>query len=504
MHGQEVCPRSAIGSAVQDPQAVWSVQGALHLDLFFRKYIDRYRQTRFCYVTQNGMQAPTLRVHPGDELVLTLANQLPAAADMSAAHSHGGGCTGVQRMSDASTNLHFHGLDLPPTCHQDETLRTLVQPGAAAFEYRVTIPKSESPGLYWYHPHPHGFTEPQVLGGASGALIVEGIEQRKPEVAGLPERVLVLRDQLISGAKGEDDDGDQGKDLSINFVPVLFPLYRPAQMVVRPSEREFWRVLNASADTYLDLQVRYGQTIQDVNDPQPLELIAMDGVPIGGDPKRTHILLGPGARAEFVTTTPPVGRWGQLVTLNYERGPAGEANPLRVFANIVSKEDAPRPRVMPGVSAGDSGRFEGLTGLKPARERRLYFTENAENPRDIKYFITEEGATPKTFDMNFKRADITVQHGTVEDWIVENRAEEAHVFHIHQLHFQVLERDGHGTAESMLRDTIDLPYWDGKGAYPSVRLRMDFRSPEIVGTFVYHCHILEHEDGGMMGSIRVK
>jgi len=93
----------------------------------------------------------------------------------------------------------------------------------------------------------------------------------------------------------------------------------------------------------------------------------------------------------------------------------------------------------------------------------------------------------------------------VEDWIIENRAHEAHVFHIHQLHFQLMERDGTKIDEPTLRDTVDLPYWDGKSArYPSVKLRMDFRNPSIVGTFVYHCHILEHEDGGMMGSIRVK
>jgi FtsP/CotA-like multicopper oxidase with cupredoxin domain len=78
------------------------------------------------------------------------------------------------------------------------------------------------------------------------------------------------------------------------------------------------------------------------------------------------------------------------------------------------------------------------------------------------------------------------------------------VFHIHQLHFQVLGRDGEETGEPLLRDTIDVPYWDGKGPYPSVKLRMDFRNPKITGTFVYHCHILEHEDGGMMGSIRVQ
>ena len=461
-----MCPRPAIGSVVEDPGAVWSVDGTLHLNLFFRTYVDRYGQARYCYISEKGRVAPTLRVHSGDEVVLTLTNQLPAAAVGS--HTHAGGCAGMQMMSESSTNLHFHGLDLPPTCHQDETLRTLVQPDDPAFEYRIKIPKSEPPGLYWYHPHPHGFTEPQVLGGASGALIVEGIEQVKPQVAGLPERVLVLRDQTVSGIKDDDDDTEQGKDLSINFVPVLFPLYRPAAMLVRPTERQFWRVLNASADTYFDLQVRFGTTIQDVNDPQPLELIAMDGVPVGGDSSRTHVLLGPGARAEFVMTTPPVGTWAQLVTLNYERGPEGEANPLRVFANIAAKVDAPGARAIPGSTEHRSG-FDGLSALKPVRERKLYFSETRENPKTVKYFITEEGATPKIFDMNFKRPDITVRQGTVEDWVIENRAQEAHVFHIHQLHFQLMERDGKPAGEPLLRDTVDLPYWDGKGAYPSVR-----------------------------------
>ena len=67
-----------------------------------------------------------------------------------------------------------------------------------------------------------------------------------------------------------------------------------------------------------------------------------------------------------------------------------------------------------------------------------------------------------------------------------------------------MERDGQTVNEPVLRDTIELPYWDGKSAtYPSVKLRMDFRDPNIIGMFLYHCHILEHEDGGMMGSIQV-
>jgi Multicopper oxidase/Bacterial Ig-like domain (group 3) len=99
--------------------------------------------------------------------------------------------------------------------------------------------------------------------------------------------------------------------------------------------------------------------------------------------------------------------------------------------------------------------------------------------------------------------NIIAHQGTVEDWVIENRALQDHVFHIHQIHFKVLEINGEPVPDSGLRDTIDIPYYDEKGPYPSVRLRMDFRDPKILGTFVFHCHILQHQDQGMMGTIHV-
>jgi len=105
--------------------------------------------------------------------------------------------------------------------------------------------------------------------------------------------------------------------------------------------------------------------------------------------------------------------------------------------------------------------------------------------------------------MDFKKPNITVPQGTVEDWIVENHAREAHAFHIINFISNCSSATDQKITEAILRDTIDLPFWDGKGPYPSVKLRMDFRDPNIAGTFVYHCDILEHEDGRMMGAIEV-
>jgi FtsP/CotA-like multicopper oxidase with cupredoxin domain len=513
------CARPGIGSIVPNPGELRSSGGKLRVDLSLRSSIDIYHLAVYCYAQANGSEAPTLRVRPGDDLVLALKNELPPdtgaeahahMATSSKSHSCAGGA-----MTKSSTNLHFHGLNVPPTCHQDEVIHTLIQPSEEPFTYRIHIPETQKPGLYWYHPHPHGFSEPQVLGGASGALIVEGIEEANPELAGLPERLLILRDQRVPGLGEAAEDAGPGKDISLNFVPIMYPLYRPAEMPVKPGQREFWRVLNASADTIFDLQLLFGATIQDVHIPQPLRLIAIDGAPISPTApesisNRTDVLLTPGGRAEFVVTTPPDGVIAQLVTRKYDTGPFGTATPYRAIANIRPRSNPPpAPSIVPEPSAGTARpQFEPLTAIAPTRQRKLYFSETGTDPADSNatpsYFITVEGAQPKVFDMNFKQPDITVRQGTVEDWVIENRAREAHTFHIHQLHFQLLERDGVPAAEPLLRDTIDLPYWDGQSQqYPSVKLRMDFRDPNIVGTFLYHCHILEHEDRGMMGAIRV-
>jgi FtsP/CotA-like multicopper oxidase with cupredoxin domain len=141
--------------------------------------------------------------------------------------------------------------------------------------------------------------------------------------------------------------------------------------------------------------------------------------------------------------------------------------------------------------------------------RRLYFSEKLEKPDDpnsaTTFYLTVDGETPTAFDPSSTVPNIIVKQGDVEDWIIENRSAELHAFHIHQIHFLLTEWSGIPIDEPYLRDTVNVPYFNNRGlAYPSVRLRMDFRDPNTVGTFVYHCHLLEHEDGGMMGLIRVE
>jgi FtsP/CotA-like multicopper oxidase with cupredoxin domain len=538
----ETCPRPSQGSVVPEPEDLRSQNGILKVDLTVRNFVEPSGSIRYCYVYGDGSQSPTLRLNPGDLLILNLKNDLsdPNHAESTAVHTH----SKVEAAADpclsgamtaTSTNLHFHGLTVPSVCHQDDVLKTSIQPGDAAFEYRFRIPANEPPGLYWYHPHVHGFSKLQVLGGASGALIVEGIERANPKLAGLPERVLVIRDQDLLNPKAPpsksepvvprnlvDRDGDAGnngtgfgkpaKDLSLNFVPVPYPDYPTAEIKIKPEERQLWRVLNASAITYLNLAVLFKKV------PQMLGIVALDGVPLNanGEPGdgitlANHIGVPPGGRVEFIVTGPSTGVQGLLVTRTVDTGVGGENDPNRALATITAAADAPEPRSTLAASPEPlpPATLPWLGSVAPARTRKLYFSEKFLDPNDpnspTTFFITVDGQTPKVFDPTSGVPDIVVKQGDVEDWIIENRSTELHAFHIHQIHFMMVEWSGIPVNEPYLRDTINVPFYTKQMlTYPNVKLRMDFRDPNTVGTFVYHCHLLEHEDGGMMALIRVE
>jgi FtsP/CotA-like multicopper oxidase with cupredoxin domain len=507
----QVCARYVAGSTVSDPPLLQSQNGVLEITLKFLTVTDSQGLVRYCYVTDTGLEAPTLVVNPGDNLIIHFQNALPAPTTPSRRNMAGmkislardtttsPACNGA--MGQEVTNIHFHGTDIAPVCGQDEVIHTLVQPGQS-FDYNVTIPAAEPPGLYWYHPHPHGISEGQVQGGATGALIVQGLQNVNPSLAGIPERTLVIRDQNLPGSEANDAN-IPAWDLSINYVPVTYPNYTPAVIETVPAERELWQIANTAADTILNLQYIVNGTAQ------TMQVYSIDGYPVssGSSIIQTTVQLGPGARAEVVVTTPDVGDQAQLVTQYQNTGPDGDYDPTRPIASIVSQNGAPAPAQLPSQTGTVStALLHSLANLTPVAKRNLYFSEVLQNPSNpassTNFYITEEGQSPALFSMD-QPPNIVVHAGTVEDWTVQNRAQEDHVFHTHQLHFQVMAIDGQPVNDPALRDTMDIPYWSGSGPYPSITVRMDFSDPSIVGTFVYHCHILEHEDGGMMGEIQV-
>jgi FtsP/CotA-like multicopper oxidase with cupredoxin domain len=513
----QICPRFAPGSVLPAPADLRSQNGVLELTLQFKTAVDLQGLTRYCYVTDTGLESPTLHVNPGDELIIHFQNTLTAGAPapsqpIAKLHGHAASdgpnndCVGGA-MGATTTNLHFHGLNVAPTCHQDEVITTLVQP-SESFDYTVQIPSDEPTGLYWYHPHPHGFSGGQVVGGAAGVLIVDGIENVNPLVANLTQRLFVLRDQRQPqppGAAAPPAAGSQAPplDLSVNFVPVTAPAYTTPVIQSAADASEFWRVLNAASDTQMQLQYLIGGVAQ------PLQVVALDGVPIGQGTgsiqtlTQTSILLGPGARAEFIAVTPKAGQQGQLVTQAIDTGAAGPLTPARPLATILAQAgSAPVASRLGAVrTAVRTTRFANLNVAAAASRRLLYFSETLKAPGPA-YYITVQGQTPTAYEMGAPPS-IVLHQGATEEWIIENRALEDHVFHIHQTRFQTLAINGQSVSDPALRDTITVPHWSGSGPYPSVKLLIDFRPANIVGTFVYHCHILSHEDLGMMAALQV-
>jgi FtsP/CotA-like multicopper oxidase with cupredoxin domain len=407
--------------------------------------------------------------------------------------------------------MHFHGTNTSPTCHSDEVIRTLVNSGET-FTYSLHIPKSEPPGLYWYHPHVHGISSVALQGGATGAIEVMGMANIQPAVAGLAERYLVLRDQRLgSQSSANPEEPIPNWDVSVNYVPINYGRYVPSVIKMQAGSKEFWRVVNAGANTILDIKVTHDGVAQ------PLKIVAFDGVPTGSkDGKhkgrivtQTDAILPPSARVEFIVDAPKSsGTVAMLVTEGIDGGPDSDSNPARPLAKIVTTTapvalpHMPSPRGAPQHML-----FDDLANAKVTTSRKLYFSEirppHAGELENTIFFITVDGQTPKVYSPENPPA-ITTTRGAVEEWTIENRSAELHEFHMHQIHFLVEEDSGVVIPKrrQQLYDIFQIPFWTGQGPYPYIKVKMDFRGP-TTGDFVYHCHILDHEDAGMMAIIRV-
>jgi suppressor of ftsI len=427
----------------------------------------------------NGQpNAPTLRLSPGDQLKITYVNDLPAKPPEKCL---AGPCMDM-------TNLHFHGFTVSPDAPQDDVLTMLASPGNR-LQYTVQIPKDHPPGLYWYHTHPHGESYRQVLDGMSGAIVIEGIESYFPELVGLPERVLVVRG-LSVGKDAQSNDLKKRVDLSSDVcgaeheppeeIMTVNGVVRP-EIRIAPGERQFWRIVNASADRYVDLQLE-GQTF---------EIVAMDGMPIARhDPEhRTrmaeHVSLPPAGRMEAIVTGPPRGTPRRLISHCVDTGPDGDPNSAMVLADIVPQ------------SAGRSARRVVKSSLKPEFKPVDVFAEEKTAPRFTVVFTEDKNG----FYINGEKFTldaapmVRAKVGSFQHWKIVNASGELHPMHIHQVHFLAYAENDKPIADPVWLDTVNVPYGG------SVDVIMDFTDPVIRGMSVFHCHLLNHEDKGMMAKI---
>jgi FtsP/CotA-like multicopper oxidase with cupredoxin domain len=512
------CPRPFTpGSVVQNPPALFSSGGVLNVAFSYQTRKDTDGTDLFCFMTPYGLQDPTLHVKPGDTLNITVTNNTPAQPLTMTLDPPNCGDT---QMGNSSLNMHFHGTNTSPACHGDQVIKTVINSGET-FQYNLPFPNNEPSGLYWYHPHIHGIAEHAVQGGASGAIVVDGIENIQPAVSGLRQRILMVRDQPVPG-NPTPGGNIPSWDVTLNYVTITSPSptnpnFVPAKLNMAPGEKQFWRISNSSSDTILDLQYVFDGVAQ------TMQVVAIDGVPVnsqdgtgtGGLIPVTDFVLPPASRVEVIVSAPPsTVQLAQLITLGINTGPGGDNDPQRPLATI--QLGSPDTIASTDNRVGSftklsttQRRFGGLGTAPVAATRTVFFDETPEFPQTpTQFFMAVQGQKEKVFDPNAKPA-ITATQGTVEEWTVENHTFENHEFHFHQLHFLV-ESQNFDVSQQAPADTgqyldmIQVPFWQGPGyPFPSVTLRLDFRGPDI-GDFVFHCHILGHEDLGMMNIIRVK
>ena len=441
------------------------------------------------FVYQGRDVAPTIRVRPGDTIDLTLRNRLPVASDTA-----------------NEVNLHFHGLEVAPTRPGDEVLMTLARPGGS-LHYIVHVLKSQQPGMYWYHPHAHGETYWQVTSGMAGAIIVEGLRDRVPSLAAMHERLIVVRDvqetpnilaipwyarKMTPQSYTLDADDNAGPNRAcLPEVGLHLTVNDSAQPVIgiAPGERQLFRVLNASASRVLDLAI----------DNERLGIVAIDGYPVGAYPGNPsimwadHVIVPPAGRAEFVAT----GQSGPTLLRSrcYDSGVAGDRDPQAVLAILRPSNPTAEGALAARTSTPANSRNATIAPAAPAVRRTITLTENATG-----FFI--DG---RAFSMEAPPA-IVARSGTLEEWTIRNDTDEVHDFHIHQVHFLVESLDGAPVDPPAWRDTVLVPAQRSTGGRRipgTARILVDFRNPAVRGTFVFHCHMLDHEDGGMMATIKV-
>jgi FtsP/CotA-like multicopper oxidase with cupredoxin domain len=442
---------------------------------------------RDAFAFDGAAVAPVIRASPGDVLSIAYINDLPANSQETCA---------IKPCMDM-TNLHFHGLTVSPNYPQDDVLGMLARPGQT-LHYSVEIPSDHPPGLFWYHTHPHGESHRQVLDGMSGAIVIEGMERYVPEVRQLRERVIVLRglsiehDPNAAGLMHQVEIPSKGCGGEAETVAEIFTVngaVRP-RIEIAPKERQFWRMVNASADRYLDLQL----------DGQALEILALDGMPLAYHepkaPTRTvsHLLLAPAGRLETIVTGPPPGTNGALRTLCVNTGPDGDPNPEMVLADLVQP------------ASDQSSKKQAAEHAHPGDDRPpVYKPINVEplkkSAPDFTVIFTED---KNGFYINGRKfamdaAPMTsVRVGTYQHWRIVNRTAELHPFHIHQVHFLAYAENDVALPDPAWLDTVNVPFGG------SADVILDFTDPVIKGMAVFHCHLLNHEDKGMMAKILLK
>lgn len=432
--------------AFANPEVLASSGGKLHVDLKVAAATYTIAGHQFEGMLYNGQYVPPVwRVRPGDTVTVALHNQL-----------------------NEETNLHFHGLDVSPLNNGDNVF-VHVAPGHT-FNYEIKIPEKHV-GLFWFHPHAHEAVDRQIIGGLSGGIIVEGSERLYPFLRGLTERVLLLKHHPIGRA---------------NYQEVVTVNGAAAPTIpIRPGEAQLWHIGNIGADLFLRVKI----------EGMPFYLIGRDGYFVPRPIRMDEVILGPGQRFAAIVVGGKAGRYGfKSVPFKVEEKdpPLPEVELGTVESQGPANDVAAEEAKIAAQRVNGQLYVEQVRSSSIARRRTFAFSVS---PDDKKFMIND-----KVFDE--KRTDVTVKLGETEEWTIVNNDTQYHDFHIHQTGFLVTEVNGVPATYDGLRDTYSVPP-TRNGKPGEIKAIIPFTNPVILGRFVFHCHVVKHEDKGMMMTVEV-
>jgi FtsP/CotA-like multicopper oxidase with cupredoxin domain len=477
--GSSTRPWKPHPGAYREPVQLRSAAGVLHVTLDAKVGPVQAGAAPITGPAFNGrFLGPTLRVRPGEVLDVTLVNHLKEP-----------------------TNLHFHGLHVSPSGISDNVFLS-VAPGRSQ-HYRVRIPPNHPPGLYWYHSHEHELSSGQVSGGLSGLIVIEGIEDRlPPQLRGIVQRQIALKDVSVDPTR-RDAFQPEVRTRYNNYAPpsvnktgprLVNGVSRP-RLTIRPGETQLWRIANIGANLFYAVELP-GSTFA---------VVAEDGNPVWKVWKAHRLVLPPGKRYEVLVRGPPAGSV-PFMSAHYRQGFTPD-NELDVhpqqLGTLVSSGAAERPSPLPS----SLRRRHDLNHAPIAAHRRFVFTlpfaaghacKTATDCPGLAGGVNNSEVVYEINDRSFShhRVDVRARLGTVEEWTLINNSTSEHPFHIHINDFQVMSVNGHPYDARGLQDTVVIPSKGGR-----VVIRQPYE--DFTGKFVFHCHILNHEDGGMMAAVQV-
>ncbi|XAS65531.1 multicopper oxidase family protein [Micrococcaceae bacterium Sec5.8] len=451
--------RSTGGQDFSEPEVLRSSNGMLQVRLRAVQAQARIAGTNATVLTYNGsVPGPTMFLRPGDRVNLTLENGLRDP-----------------------TNLHVHGLHVSPQGNSDNVLLS-VDPGTS-FDYEYRLPADHPPGVYWYHPHHHGTVADQVFGGLYGAIIVE--DPHPVPVA--RDRVMVISDISLNSDGSVAAVSAMEKMMGREGSLVLVNGQLNPQLSAKPAERERWRIINACTARYLKLRL----------DGQRLQLLGLDSGRYQNPRDVDEVVLAPGNRADLLVTA--ATGTAVLRTLAVDRGTAGSMMGASTGGQQAQTDPNGTVLATYAVSGGPAPSAEPLPAQPAPRDlRSAAVTARRELTFAMGMGMGMGMGSGMSFTFNGKpfdpdRIDTTVPDGALEEWTLTNTSPMDHPFHLHVWPMQIIEQAGRPVSDPEWQDVVNVP------ARSSVRVRIAF--DDFTGKTVYHCHILDHEDSGMMGLI---